>query len=104
MPSEETHDSQKGIDENIPRLEFDEAMEVEPSRFVDDRENTSIESSLVLQDTLSARPDQVPDLSGMVVKAEGAIFDGTYSTVYRGLYARHEVCFSVIDVVGVDLH
>jgi len=39
--------------------------------------------------------DGVPDLSHLIVKAgPRAIFDGTYSTVYRGSYNGQEVRFS----------
>jgi hypothetical protein len=92
-------ESQEGIDEDVISSELDEDMEIDPSSFVDNGEDDSMKPSLTLQTMSPAKLDQVPDLSGLVVKAEpNAIFDGTYSTVFRGFYGHREVCISDIYV------
>jgi hypothetical protein len=93
-------EAQEGIDEIIsPKL--DEEMEIEPPGFVDNRDYASMEYSVTLEDTSATKSDQVPVLSG--VMTEKAIFDGTYSTVFRGFYGHHEVCFSDSYVLGLTI-
>jgi hypothetical protein len=87
-------EARERIDE-VVSPEVDEEMEIGPFGLINYGNDSSMESSLILQDTSLAKSDQVPDLSGLVAKVEpNAIFDGTYSTVFRGFYDNHEVSFS----------
>jgi cytoskeleton-associated protein 5 len=84
----------EGLYANLAFSKWTEEMEMERSSFIDDWVDVSMELSMTLQDTPMAESDQVPDLSGLVMKADDAIFDGNYSTVFRGSYNDCEVCFS----------
>jgi hypothetical protein len=94
LPQEEAHDTKKRTNDENSRPKLDEEI------VFNNEEDLPMESSL----TPIPKSDQVPDLSGLVAKLQpNAIFDGTYSTVFRGLYGEHEVCFSDIHVLRLTV-